>query len=228
MRFYDRQFITRENVNRDVLTEFERLLDSYFEGDKPQEWGLPYVQYFADELHLSANYFGDLVKKETGKTPQEHIHIKLVDKAKELLCATNKSVSEIAYELGFKYPHHLEPHGSRRIRVFPERVQVVGVTPLPVAGRPAAFCLERNGSFRIDSRAGNTENNLLFRTAINRNASFFSCSVVRGLHIGTCRQFPVPRECIAGGTIMASACRIHITVLCRGEEITSSWKGNLL
>ena len=78
MRFYDRQFITRENVNRDVLTEFERLLDSYFEGDKPQEWGLPYVQYFADELHLSANY-----------------------------CATNKSVSEIAYELGFKYPHHL-------------------------------------------------------------------------------------------------------------------------
>ena len=107
MRFYDRQFITRENVNRDVLTEFERLLDSYFEGDKPQEWGLPYVQYFADELHLSANYFGDLVKKETGKTPQEHIHIKLVDKAKELLCATNKSVSEIAYELGFKYPHHL-------------------------------------------------------------------------------------------------------------------------
>ena len=107
MRYYDRQFITREHVNRDVLTEFERLLDSYFEGDKPQEWGLPYVQYFADELHLSANYFGDLVKKETGKTPQEHIHIKLVDKAKELLCATNKSVSEIAYELGFKYPHHL-------------------------------------------------------------------------------------------------------------------------
>ena len=107
MRFYARQFITRENVNRDVLTEFERLLDSYFEGDKPQEWGLPYVQYFADELHLSANYFGDLVKKETGKTPQEHIHIKLVDKAKELLCATNKSVSEIAYELGFKDPPHL-------------------------------------------------------------------------------------------------------------------------
>lgn len=107
MRFYDRQFITRENVNRDVLTEFERLLDSYFEGDKPLEQGLPYVQYFADELHLSANYFGDLVKKETGKTPQEHIQLKLVDKAKELLCATNKSVSEIAYELGFKYPHHL-------------------------------------------------------------------------------------------------------------------------
>lgn len=107
LRFYDRQFITRENVNKDVLTEFERLLDSYFEEDRPQELGLPCVQYFADKLHFSANYFGDLVKKETGKTPQEHIQIKLVDKAKEFLCSTNKSVSEIAYVLGFKYPHHL-------------------------------------------------------------------------------------------------------------------------
>ncbi len=84
-------------MNRDALTEFEHLLDSYFEGARPQELGLPYVQYFTDELY----------QKETGKTPQEHIQLKLVDKAKELLCATNKSVSEIAYELGFKYPHHL-------------------------------------------------------------------------------------------------------------------------
>lgn len=59
MRFYERQFITRKNVNRNVLTDFERLLDSYFEGDKPQEQGLPYVQYFANELYLSANYFWD-------------------------------------------------------------------------------------------------------------------------------------------------------------------------
>lgn len=107
MRFYDRQFITRECVNKDVLTEFERLLDSYFEGCTPQRLGLPFVQYFADQLHLSANYFGDLVKKETGKTPQEHIQFKLVNKAKDLLCSTRKSVSEIAYDLGFKYPHHL-------------------------------------------------------------------------------------------------------------------------
>lgn len=107
MRFYDRQFITRENANRDVLAEFERLLEAYFEGGKPERIGLPFVQYFADQLHLSANYFGDLVKKETGKTAQEHIQLKLVDKAKDLLCTTNKSVSEIAYELGFKYPHHL-------------------------------------------------------------------------------------------------------------------------
>lgn len=91
-------------MNRDVLTEFERLLDSYFEGDKPQEWGLPYVQYFADELHLSANYFGDLVKKETGKTPQEHIHIKLVDKAKELLCATNNPLVKSPMNWGSSIP----------------------------------------------------------------------------------------------------------------------------
>lgn len=107
LRFYDRQFITRENVNKDVLVQFERLLDAYFEGDEPHRTGIPFVQYFADQLHLSANYFGDLIKKETGKTAQEHIQLKLVEKAKELLCATNKSISEIAYELGFKYPHHL-------------------------------------------------------------------------------------------------------------------------
>lgn len=107
MRFYDRQFITRENVNKDALVEFERLLDAYFETVNPQQIGLPFVQYFADELHLSANYFGDLIKKETGKTAQEHIQLKIIGKAKNLLCGTNKSVSEIAYELGFKYPHHL-------------------------------------------------------------------------------------------------------------------------
>lgn len=107
MRFYDRQFITRENVNKDALVEFERLLDAYFETVHPQQIGLPFVQYFADELHLSANYFGDLIKKETGKTAQEHIQLKIIGKAKDLLCGTNKSVSEIAYELGFKYPHHL-------------------------------------------------------------------------------------------------------------------------
>lgn len=120
MRFYDRQFITRENANKDVLVEFERLLETYFEGDKPRKIGIPFVQYFADELHFSANYFGDLVKKETGKTAQEHIRLKLIDKAKDMLCATDKSISEIAYELGFKYPHHLS-------RVFKKNT---GCTPV--------------------------------------------------------------------------------------------------
>jgi len=106
LRFYDRQFITRENVNKDTLSCFEQLLNNYYESDKPQTIGLPSVQYFADELHLSANYFGDLIKKETGKSAQEYIQLKMIEKSKDKLYNPEKSINEIAYELGFKYPHH--------------------------------------------------------------------------------------------------------------------------
>lgn len=105
-RFYDRQFITRENLNNDILSKFENLLNDYFQSEKAQDLGLPLVGYFADCLHLSANYFGDLIKKETGKSAQEHIQLKLIDLAKERIFDTNKSVSQIAFELGFKYPQH--------------------------------------------------------------------------------------------------------------------------
>lgn len=106
MRFYDRQFITRSHVNKDVVVKFERLLDDYLQSEKTQILGLPTVKYCADNLHLSTNYFGDLIKKETGKAPQEHIQLKLIDIAKERIFDTSKSVSEIAYELGFKHPQH--------------------------------------------------------------------------------------------------------------------------
>ncbi len=106
MRFYDRQFITRSNVNKDILTKFEYLLNDYFLSDKPQDIGLPSVQYCAEQLHLSPNYFGDLIKKETGNSPQEHIQLKLINTAKERIFDSSKSISEIAYELGFKYPQH--------------------------------------------------------------------------------------------------------------------------
>lgn len=106
MRFYDRQFITRSNANKDILVKFEKLLDEYFQSDMPQTLGLPTVKYCAENIHLSANYLGDLIKKETGKSPQEHIQLKLMDIAKERIFDTSKSVSEIAYELGFKYPQH--------------------------------------------------------------------------------------------------------------------------
>lgn len=105
-RFYDRQFITRENINKDVLVTFEQILDDYFESDKPISYGIPSVQYCADNLHLSANYFGDLIKKETGKSAQEHIQLKIIGLSKERLLNTNKTVNEVAYELGYKYPHH--------------------------------------------------------------------------------------------------------------------------
>lgn len=106
VRFYERQFLTRTSVNNDLLIRFEKLLDAYFASDRPQSEGLPSVRYFAEQLHLSANYFGDLIKKETGRTAQDHIQLKLIDVAKERIFDTRKSVGEVAYELGFKYPQH--------------------------------------------------------------------------------------------------------------------------
>ncbi|OXG04157.1 AraC family transcriptional regulator [Flavobacterium araucananum] len=106
VRFYDRQFITRENINTDILSKFENILNEYFLSQTAQDMGLPSVSYFAGLLHLSANYFGDLIKKETGKSAQEHIQLKLINLAKERIFDTDKSVSQIAFELGFKYPQH--------------------------------------------------------------------------------------------------------------------------
>jgi len=106
LRFYDRQFITRDKALKGILERFEILLNEYFETDKPQTIGLPSVAYCASELNLSASYFGDLIKKETGKTAQEYIQSKLIDVAKEKIFDQSKSVSQIAYELGFKYPQH--------------------------------------------------------------------------------------------------------------------------
>jgi len=119
IRFYDRQFITRENSVKGVLERFETLLNDFFLSDKPQIVGLPSVAYCADELNLSANYFGDLIKKETGKSAHEFIQLKLIDVAKEKISDASKSVSEVAYSLGFKYPQHFS-------RVFK---QSVGMSP---------------------------------------------------------------------------------------------------
>ena len=107
MRFYERQFISRSNANRDALTKFEQLLGDYFQSKLPMHDGLPSVKYFADKICLSSNYFGDMVKKETGKTPQECIQEKVIELAKEHIVNTDETVSEIAYTLGFQYPQHL-------------------------------------------------------------------------------------------------------------------------
>lgn len=120
LRFYERQFITRAEANGTVLSRFENLLDEYFENSSAQTEGLPTVRYFADKVCLSPNYFGDLVKKETGKTPQEYIQNKIIDLAKEMIIGTDKTVSEIAYELGFQYSQHFS-------RIFKKNV---GCTPL--------------------------------------------------------------------------------------------------
>lgn len=105
-RFYDRQFITRQEINKGVLERFEAMLQAYFQGDKPQTLGLPTVAYCAQALHLSPNYFGDLVKKETGISAQAYIHEKIIDLAKERIFDIDLPLQEIAYGLGFKYPQH--------------------------------------------------------------------------------------------------------------------------
>ena len=105
-RFYDRQFITREDVNVGILEKFETLLNNYFNNDHTLLDILPSVAYCAEKLNLSANYFGDLIKKQTGKSAQEYIQSKVIEVAKERVFDTKKSISEVAYELGFKYPQH--------------------------------------------------------------------------------------------------------------------------
>jgi len=119
-RFYDRQFITRDNPNKGILERFEQLLQQYFSSDQPTTMGLPSVAYSAEKMHLSANYFGDLIKKETGISAQEYIHAKVIDIAKEKIFDLDKTISEIAYELGFKYPQHFT-------RLFKQKV---GMSPI--------------------------------------------------------------------------------------------------
>jgi len=125
VRFYDRQFITRDNIHLGVLERFENLLTDYFQSDKPQTIGLPSVSFCAYELNLSPNYFGDLIKKETGRTAQEYIQSKLMDVAKEKIFDRDKSVSEVAYELGFKYPQHFSRLFKQRVGQTPQEYRML-------------------------------------------------------------------------------------------------------
>ncbi len=113
-RFYNRQFITRKQASHDILTRLEAILTDRFDPEKVQATGLPAraglprglptVQYIPDTLHVSPNYLSDMLRKLTGQSTQQHIHNKLIEKAKEILSTTTLSVSEIAYQLGFEYP----------------------------------------------------------------------------------------------------------------------------
>ena len=102
-RFYHRQFITRKIYNHQILDRLEKLLEDYFSSDDIVSKGLPTVQYLADSLHLSQSYLSGLLKVLTGQSAQQHIHTKLIEKAKEQLSTTTLSISEIAYELGFEH-----------------------------------------------------------------------------------------------------------------------------
>lgn len=118
-RFYERQFVTREVYNHNLIDRLDTYLHDYFHKDMQSDNGIPTVQSCANEMCLSANYFSDLIKRETGKTAQEYIQSHVIEFAKILLSEKDKNITAIAYELGFKYPHHLT-------RVFKK---ITGVTP---------------------------------------------------------------------------------------------------
>jgi len=114
-RFYGRQFITRTNQNKDIIVRFESFITDYFNSDKFQENEILTVRYCAEKMNLSPNYFSDLLKSETGKNTQEHIHYHLLEKAKTMLVNTNKTVDEIAYELGFQYSQNFSRLFKKKI-----------------------------------------------------------------------------------------------------------------
>lgn len=118
-RFYQRQFITRKISNHQVLDRLEKLLSGYFNSDDLVTKGLPTVQYISETLNISPNYLSGLLKTLTGKSTQQHIHDKLIEKAKEKLSTTDLSVSEIAYELGFEYPQSFSKLFKTKTNVTP-------------------------------------------------------------------------------------------------------------
>jgi len=105
-RFYGRQMITRSQINKSIIAQIENILTKYFSETKVKEQGLPTVKFLADNVNLSPSYLSDLLKKETGKNAQEHIHFYLIEEAKNYLINTEKNVNEIAYSLGFEYPQY--------------------------------------------------------------------------------------------------------------------------
>jgi AraC-like DNA-binding protein len=105
-RFYGRQLITRSQTNKSIISQIENLLTQYFADDKLKEQGLPSVKYLADKVHLSPSYLSDLLKKETGKNAQEHIHFYIIEEAKNYLSYSAKNINEIAFDLGFEYPQY--------------------------------------------------------------------------------------------------------------------------
>lgn len=103
-RFYKRQFITRKSAHADVLQKLEIILDNYFRNEQSLKQGLPTVQFLSEQLNISASYLGDMMRSLTGQNAQQHIHHKLIEKAKEILSTSNLTVAEVAYKLGFEHP----------------------------------------------------------------------------------------------------------------------------
>ena len=118
-RFYKRQFITRKTVSNDLLQKLEEILDEYFNNDRTVSQGIPTVQYLSEQLHISPSYLSDMLRSLTGQNAQQHIHYKLIEKAKEKLSTTSLSVSEVAYELGFEHPQSFSKLFKTKTRQSP-------------------------------------------------------------------------------------------------------------
>jgi AraC-like DNA-binding protein len=119
-RFYDRQFITRHKVNSEIVANFEKQLKEYYDGNSRKN-GIPSVAYFADKANLSAGYFGDLIKRETGNTPKDLISLHIINVAKRRLASTREDVAIIAYNLGFEYPAHFSRMFKRIVGQSPSQ-----------------------------------------------------------------------------------------------------------
>ena len=118
-RFYGRQFLTRAHVNKDAVSRFEAFLKEWFDSEDLESKGLPTVKLCAGEMGYSTNYLSDLLKKESGKNTQEHIHAYVVEKAKDLLLGTEEPVNVIAYSLGFEYPQHFSKLFKKKTGMSP-------------------------------------------------------------------------------------------------------------
>ncbi|MDE6768647.1 MAG: helix-turn-helix transcriptional regulator [Muribaculaceae bacterium] len=124
LRYYERQFITREEINISVISRFEQLLDAYINDGQAEKYGIPTVKYFSEKICLSPNYFGDLIKAETGKTAQEYIQLKMIIKAKQLLLTPELTTKSISAQLGFQHTQHFLRFFKKQVGMTPRKFRL--------------------------------------------------------------------------------------------------------
>ncbi|MCT4580381.1 MAG: helix-turn-helix transcriptional regulator [Flavobacteriales bacterium] len=120
-RFYERQFINRKELSNDLLEQFNSQLESYFQSGQLQENGIPSIEDLAEQLSVTQRYLSDTLKKETGRTTTEHLQLFLIDEAKNMLLKPNKSIADVAYELGFEYPQYFSRLFKKKEGVSPSK-----------------------------------------------------------------------------------------------------------
>ncbi|QYJ77271.1 AraC family transcriptional regulator [Shewanella zhangzhouensis] len=125
-RYYDRQFYTRTNLNKDIASQFEQLLQRYYQNQVYEKLGLPTVAYCGKEMGISPYYLSDLLKKETGRTASDYIHFFVLERAKNSLLGTQLSVTEVAYNLGFAYPQHFSKLFKAKVGMSPKEYRKLG------------------------------------------------------------------------------------------------------